>query len=188
MTIYLQWTIREFDHHFNQHGSLHRTQEVPYVTYVRSFRSYERMRRPVWPDAEIKSISKVAQKLIKDDFTRKVMLFKRAQKVTELLGYFWRKICSQELSKIVQSGHTGPDPMSKVFTLSKVKQVENVFTTLLYICLIETINSLIVILILRQKTFTFRHYYSTGLAGSYFDNVVTANLQCLITFKGPRIT
>ena len=34
------------------------------------------------------------------------MLFKRAQKVTKHLGYFWKKICSQELSKIAQSGHT----------------------------------------------------------------------------------
>ena len=34
------------------------------------------------------------------------MFYKRAQKVTVHLGYFWKKICRQELSKIAQSGHT----------------------------------------------------------------------------------
>ena len=33
-------------------------------------------------------------------------LFKVAQKSTILLGYFWKRICCQELSKIAQSGHT----------------------------------------------------------------------------------
>ena len=35
------------------------------------------------------------------------MLFIVAQKVVKYLGYFRSKICSQELSKIAQSGHTG---------------------------------------------------------------------------------
>ena len=30
-----------------------------------------------------------------------------AEKVTKYLGNFWKKICHQEFSKIVQSGHTG---------------------------------------------------------------------------------
>ena len=34
------------------------------------------------------------------------MVSKRAKKVTVHLGYFWKNICRQELSKIVQSGHT----------------------------------------------------------------------------------
>ena len=34
------------------------------------------------------------------------MYFKTSQKVIYYLGYFWEKICCQELSKIAQSGHT----------------------------------------------------------------------------------
>ena len=34
------------------------------------------------------------------------MYFKASQKVIYYLGYFWEKICCQELSKIAQSGHT----------------------------------------------------------------------------------
>ena len=29
-----------------------------------------------------------------------------AEKVAKYLGHFWYKVCSQELSKIAQSGHT----------------------------------------------------------------------------------
>ena len=70
--------------------------------------------RLVWPDSEIKSspkFSKSCQKLASADITLKV-IFNSAQKVTVHLGYFWKKICSQELSKIAQSGHTdyAPDP------------------------------------------------------------------------------
>ena len=35
------------------------------------------------------------------------MISKRAQKVTVHLGYFWKKICSQDLSKMAQCVHTG---------------------------------------------------------------------------------
>ena len=35
------------------------------------------------------------------------MVFTIAQKVNKHLGYFFNKICSQEIPKIVQSGHTG---------------------------------------------------------------------------------
>ena len=34
------------------------------------------------------------------------MFFKIAQKVAKYLSYFCKKICSQELSKIAESGHT----------------------------------------------------------------------------------
>ena len=37
------------------------------------------------------------------------MFFKRAQKVTVYLGYFWKKFYSQERSKIAQSGLTASD-------------------------------------------------------------------------------
>ena len=38
------------------------------------------------------------------------MLFPVALKIAKYLGYFCHKICSQELSDIAQSGHTGtPD-------------------------------------------------------------------------------
>ena len=39
----------------------------------------------------------------------KVILFNIAQKVTNVLGYFCKQICYQELSKIAQSGHTDGD-------------------------------------------------------------------------------
>ena len=39
----------------------------------------------------------------------KVVIFKIAQKVFSVLGYFCKQICCQELSKIAQSGHTEQD-------------------------------------------------------------------------------
>ena len=36
-----------------------------------------------------------------------VVFHKLAQKLTTNTGYFWKKICHWELSKIAQSGHTG---------------------------------------------------------------------------------
>ena len=53
--------------------------------------------------------SKVAQKLTKSNqrsWHMKMDVFKAAQKVNIQLGYFSKKICHQELSKIIQSGHT----------------------------------------------------------------------------------
>ena len=38
--------------------------------------------------------------------THKVTFFKIAQKVAKYLGYFGKKICHHEISKIAQSGHT----------------------------------------------------------------------------------
>ena len=35
------------------------------------------------------------------------MYFKLDQKVIKYLGFFCKKICQQQLSKTVQSGHTG---------------------------------------------------------------------------------
>ena len=52
----------------------------------------------VWPDAEIKSspkYSKCCPKLTMHYFTWAVMLFKRAQKVTEHLDYLWKKFFCQ---------------------------------------------------------------------------------------------
>ena len=34
-------------------------------------------------------------------------LLQNGPKDNNLLGYFWERICCQELSKMVQSGHTG---------------------------------------------------------------------------------
>ena len=68
--------------------------------------------RLVWPEIEVKSsqkFSRMAQKVATVVSTWKVMFFKRVPKVTRHLGYFWKKICQQELSKIVQSGHTDDD-------------------------------------------------------------------------------
>ena len=48
--------------------------------------------------------------IIIEIFTLKVVLFKIAQKVGNYFGHFSSNICHQELSKIVQSGHTGAMP------------------------------------------------------------------------------
>ena len=50
--------------------------------------------------------SKSCPKIIHISFHSKVIIFKIVLKVTKYLGYFWAKICCQELSKIAQSGHT----------------------------------------------------------------------------------
>ena len=76
---------------------------------------------PVWPDAEIKSrqfFSKSCPKISHSWFYFKKLFFKRAQKVTVHLGYFWNKICSQELSKITQFGHTGGNLQSNLYPLN----------------------------------------------------------------------
>ena len=52
-------------------------------------------------------------------FLHEVILFKIAQKVSNILGYFCKQIVSQKLSKIAQSGHNGsiglwePPPFQK---------------------------------------------------------------------------
>ena len=51
-------------------------------------------------------MSKVAQIVATASSSYKLMFFIIAQKVTKYLGYL--KNCYQELSKIAQSGHTGP--------------------------------------------------------------------------------
>ena len=63
----------------------------------------------VWPDFEIKSspiFSKSIPKNCNSRFSWK-WLFRKAQKVTQHLGYFCMNINNWELSKIAQSGHTG---------------------------------------------------------------------------------
>ena len=55
-----------------------------------------------WPNFFLKMPKKVAAAV----FTFKVM-FENTPKVTKHLGYFWKTICYQELSKIPQSGDTG---------------------------------------------------------------------------------
>ena len=78
---------------------------------------------PVWPDGKIKSshISpKVAQNVEQIVFTLKVMLFKKSPQVSRYLGYFWNKICCQEISKIAQSGRA-------VYFLYSFNVVKNIF-------------------------------------------------------------
>ena len=41
-------------------------------------------------------------------------VFQNSQKVTKYLGNFCEKNCHQELSKIVQSGHTGPQNFGRM--------------------------------------------------------------------------
>ena len=46
------------------------------------------------------------------------MFFKKAHhKVTKYLGYFCKKFCHQELSKIAQSGHTGETYLGKILQI-----------------------------------------------------------------------
>ena len=64
---------------------------------------------PVFPDVGIKScpnFPNAAPKVSSAVFT-KILFFIIAKNVTKYLGYFWRKICCLELTKILQSGHTG---------------------------------------------------------------------------------
>ena len=42
-------------------------------------------------------------------FTWRVVYFKFAQKVKKYFGYYCKKICSLEIKKITQSGHTAHD-------------------------------------------------------------------------------
>ena len=47
------------------------------------------------------------------------MVFTIVQKVNKHLGYFFNKICSQEIPKIVQSGHTEGKLPSKLSTYER---------------------------------------------------------------------
>ena len=67
----------------------------------------------MWPDAGLKKLPNFFQKLTKYlismAFFKLIDLFKNYPKVNNFLGYFWVRICCQELSKIAQSGHTEVD-------------------------------------------------------------------------------
>ena len=59
--------------------------------------------------------SKVA-KIISNAVRTLIDLFQNSTKVNNFLGYFWERICCQELSKIEQSGHTaGPITTPKIY-------------------------------------------------------------------------
>ena len=63
------------------------------------------------PDDWIQScpnLSKSCPKSSHSSFYLKIASFKITWKVSNYFGYFCKKICRQELSKIAQSGHTGP--------------------------------------------------------------------------------
>ena len=49
----------------------------------------------------VQMLSKIGQKV-----ATAVTLFKIDRKTAKYLGYFWKKICHQDLSKLTQSGHT----------------------------------------------------------------------------------
>ena len=50
--------------------------------------------------------TKVAPKVATTVFVLRSKVFIIAPRVTKYLGYYWKKNCHQELSKIAQSGHT----------------------------------------------------------------------------------
>ena len=56
----------------------------------------------------VQSFHNLPQKRVTAVLTEKCNAYTVAFKVLKYLGYFCSKICSQELSKIAQSGHTGP--------------------------------------------------------------------------------
>ena len=61
-----------------------------------------------WPDVEQK-VAQMFPKVTKkqpQQFLHLSEVFKLAQKVTNNLGYFWKKFSHQELSKIAKFGHT----------------------------------------------------------------------------------
>ena len=63
----------------------------------------------MWPDVGIKSgpsFQIAGQKESTEVLNVKVPYFKIAPKVTKNFDYFLKKICSQDYSKIAQSGHT----------------------------------------------------------------------------------
>ena len=63
---------------------------------------------PVWPDARLKSSSiftKVSQKKPKL-FLHLKRGFRKAHKVAQCLGYFCKRICLQDFSKVAQSDYT----------------------------------------------------------------------------------
>ena len=71
-----------------------------------SFEFYPR--EAEWPDARIKScpiFPKSYPKSRHSSLTYKVTFFKIAQKVATYFGYFCKKNCKTNLSKIAQSGH-----------------------------------------------------------------------------------
>ena len=55
------------------------------------------------------------------------MFFKVSQKSTIFLGYFFERICCQELSKIAQSGHTGNKRYKTSHWLSSARREQITF-------------------------------------------------------------
>ena len=51
-------------------------------------------------------LSNIAQKVAEVGFYFKNAIFQWGPKVTKYLGFFYKKICTRDLSKIAQSGHT----------------------------------------------------------------------------------
>ena len=51
------------------------------------------------------------------------MVFKTAPKVTKHLGYFYNKICSQDIPKIAHSGHTGSEHAANRATADECKML-----------------------------------------------------------------
>ena len=63
----------------------------------------------MWPDVWVKSSSifaKSCKKNYPQQFNIKVTFITIAKNVNKYLGYFCKELCSQELSKIAQTGHT----------------------------------------------------------------------------------
>ena len=80
-----------------------------------NWKKIERRSYTVWPDIGIKSsrnISKSCPKSCHSRYYLKLKFFKMAQKVTKYFAYICTKICSQEILKITQSGHSGHNTLS----------------------------------------------------------------------------
>ena len=84
----------------------------------------------VWPDGEISSpiFYKSCPKSIHTDWCKKFHFSQCPKIVAKYLGFFCKKLCSQELSKIAQSGHTDDDEWFFGINQLKWVRMENLFS------------------------------------------------------------
>ena len=90
--------------------------------YLRPFTRSPTSVTRCWIKKVAQMFSKVAQIISSAVFTS-IDLFQNSPKVNNLLGYFFERICCQELPKIAQSGHTGSNPHPPLSKLQRNSQI-----------------------------------------------------------------
>ena len=91
-------------------GSITCTRTKMFVSDATQFSFLAGGQQSVRPDVRLKRSpisTKSCPKNSHSSFYTKSSVFKIAQKVTKYSGYFWKKICHREITKIAQTGHTG---------------------------------------------------------------------------------